>query len=288
VTRLSPESAVLDDGSEVPFDYAVLATGSAIRGFEELKVSTRQSIGEREAYWRSEGQRLRQAASVVIVGGGPIGVELAGEIREAFPEKSVTLIEQQAHLLPALGERAGAKAQRVLARLGVKVLTSQQAEVRGNQVMLGSGTTLVADLVYRSLGVLAQSDYLDTHYRAAVNQHNQAMVDQYLRLKGSANIFAVGDVTDTPEIKLGAFAVSHAKLTVRNIRASLTTRELKPYRPMRGPMGIVVLGRRAGIVKLGPLRMDFMIGAKQKDMLTSTYLKPTKRAVVADSQMSVS
>ena len=54
VGKLHSDKAILDNGTEVPFDYAVVATGSAIRGFDGLKINTTQSLAERESQWRLE------------------------------------------------------------------------------------------------------------------------------------------------------------------------------------------------------------------------------------------
>ena len=83
LSELHATAARLDDGSELTFDVGVVATGSTIRGFGNLKVAERRSMDERANEWRQEHERLTAARSVVVIGGGPSGVELAGEIIDA-------------------------------------------------------------------------------------------------------------------------------------------------------------------------------------------------------------
>jgi NADH dehydrogenase FAD-containing subunit len=274
LAELREDSALLDDGREITFDYAVLATGSTVRGFDALKVAELSTQAERQGEWVAEHDRLSAAKNVVIVGGGPIGVELAGEITAAYPGKRVVLVHATGRLLPALGKGASHKAQRVLEQHGVRVVLGQKATVEadGHSVHLTSGETLAADVVYVATGIAIDTSYLEAAFPAALNAARQAKVDPYLRLAGSENIFALGDINDVPGIKLGAFAARQAKLTAKNISALLEGRPLKAFKPMTGTIGLVTLGRKAGIVQLPFARFDPLIAMKQKDLFVSRYL----------------
>ena len=59
LAELRAGSALLDDGREVAFDYAVLATGSTIRGFDALKVAELSTQAEREAEWAARARPAR-------------------------------------------------------------------------------------------------------------------------------------------------------------------------------------------------------------------------------------
>jgi len=79
---VSGSEVVTVAGDHVPFDFLVLATGSTY--------SPPLTKDERVKEYEAEAAKLKAANSVLIVGGGPVGVELAGEIAVDFPEKKVT------------------------------------------------------------------------------------------------------------------------------------------------------------------------------------------------------
>ena len=283
LAELKEGSAVLDDGREIAFDYAVLATGSTIRGFDALKVAETRTQVEREIEWAAEHDRLSAAQNVVIVGGGPIGVELAGEITAVCPGKRIVLVHAPDRLLPALGKGASRKAQRVLEQHGVRVILGQRAtaETDAGLVRLSSGETLPAHVAYVATGIAIDTSCLEAAFPNALNAVRQAKVDRCLRLRGSERIFAVGDINDVPGIKLGAFAARQAKLTARNISALLEGRPLKTLEPMTGTVGLVTLGKKGGIAQLPFGRFDPLIAMKQKDLFISRYLPQSPHSLTA-------
>lgn len=78
---VSGSEVITAAGDHVPFDFLVISTGTVYSG------SGRRD--ERVQEYEAETAKLRTATSVLIVGGGPVGVELAGEIVTDFPDKEV-------------------------------------------------------------------------------------------------------------------------------------------------------------------------------------------------------
>jgi NADH dehydrogenase FAD-containing subunit len=72
----------------VAFDYCVIAVGSSYAGFLKAAAST-TTAGQRLSELHSHSEQLKAAASVLVVGGGPSGVELAFEILDVYPSKKV-------------------------------------------------------------------------------------------------------------------------------------------------------------------------------------------------------
>lgn len=80
---VSGSEVITAAGDHVPFDFLVIATGTTYDG-----PSTK---AERVQGYEAKSKKVRAANSVLIVGGGPVGVELAGEIATDFPEKKVIM-----------------------------------------------------------------------------------------------------------------------------------------------------------------------------------------------------
>lgn len=150
----------------------------------------------------TENQKIKSARSILIVGGGPTGVELAGEIAVDFPEKKVTLVHKGSRLLEFIGPKAGDKtldwliSKKVDVKLGQRVNLESVSE--GSDTYLTStGDTIKADCHFLCTGKPVGSDWLkDTILKDSLDTHGMLMVDENLRVKGQKKIFAIGDITD--------------------------------------------------------------------------------------------
>ena len=89
----------------IPFDYLVLAVGPTYA--DPVKPSMSEpTLEERKASWRDAATKLAMSKSVIIVGAGPVGVELAGEILTVYPDKKVTFVDMATTILPGFDEPA--------------------------------------------------------------------------------------------------------------------------------------------------------------------------------------
>ncbi|KAH0860260.1 hypothetical protein HID58_088521 [Brassica napus] len=113
------ETDVMTADGDVYESAKVIATGHS-----DLFPKTRQ---EKLSQYQSEYENIRSSKSVLIVGGGPSGVELAAEIAVDFPEKKVTLVGPR--LLEFIGEKAADKAFDWLKSKKVEVILNQSGEM---------------------------------------------------------------------------------------------------------------------------------------------------------------
>ncbi len=203
-----------------------------------------------------------------------MGVELAGEIAEHFPDKLISLVQGGAALLPALSAGAGRKALRVLRKLGVEVHLGTRLEERERRYFDAQGRQFSADIIYPALGVGTNTILIDGG--SALDESGRIRVDEKLRVAGRRNLFAVGDANDVPEVKLGATAKIQAARAADNVIALREGRgRLKSYRPSK-PMGFVTLGGDAGIAELPWIRFDPLILIKQRDLMIDWFLGKEK------------
>jgi 3-phenylpropionate/trans-cinnamate dioxygenase ferredoxin reductase subunit len=190
IDRLSRQ-ALLSNGTAVPFDILVLATGARVR---ELSFSGVLYLRDRD-HAVSLKQRLDAAENVVVIGGGFIGLEVAAVAREAG--KTVSVLEAQS---------------RLMARAAAPILSEFYREAhtaRGVNVLLGVEATEIlretpAGLVVAGIGVVPN---IELARDAGLAIGNGILVDDHLRTEDE-RIFAIGDCADHPN----QFAGGRARL----------------------------------------------------------------------------
>ncbi|XP_010928693.1 uncharacterized protein [Elaeis guineensis] len=246
------ESEVLtEDGQTIKYDYLALATGHAD--------PTPRSRKDRLEQFRQENDKIKSSSSVLIIGGGRMGVELAGEIAADYPEKNVTLIHDGPRLLEYIGPKASNKALKWLKSKRVEVLLEQSVDLdsitEGERVFTTSaGKSITADCLFVCVGSrpLGSTWLQETFLKESLDKSGRLMVDETLRVKGRSNIFAIGDITDIREIKLGYLAQKHAAVVAKNLKLLMEggrESKLATYKAA-STMVVVALGRKQAVAQL--------------------------------------
>lgn len=195
----------------IPYDHLIIATGTRNwNPFQTPRSSSREdqlaivapfkSHGTTEedlSGLKSWGDKIAEANTIFLVGGGPTGVELAGEIKDAYPNKKV-ILATSGDILPTLQPRVSLIAKNLLEKLGVDVLVNTKVTAvnpapsgQGVEVVLSSGETVPADLFIPTLGQKPNTDFLPKEF---LNGHGFVQTTDYLNLPGHSNIWALGDV----------------------------------------------------------------------------------------------
>lgn len=191
------DKITLNDGTQIGYDYLVLATGSKLRRLDlpgtQLKgIHYLKTLADA----RSIQNDMKNARSMVVVGGGYIGLEIAASARKAGLE--VTVLEMAPRIL-----------QRVVApevshyislchqQHGVEVRTETTLREfvgthRVNGVVTGDGQALAADLVVIGVGVMANDQLAQT---AGLACDNGILINEYCQTNVD-NIFAAGDCSN--------------------------------------------------------------------------------------------
>src|ERR1700737_580624 len=152
-------------------DISVLATGSRFAG--QLLRSLSGSMEERKAVFHRLEASLSAARRILIVGGGPVGVEMAGEIVETWPERSVTIVESGARILGGTEKSASAHAAKFLKQRGVALLTGERIEspspgdgvsVEPGEARTASGKLIGYDVILWCIGGRPNTEYLRAHF----------------------------------------------------------------------------------------------------------------------------
>ncbi|RJO73363.1 FAD-dependent oxidoreductase [Nocardia panacis] len=275
----------LTSGEYVAADYLVLATGSS---YAYPAKPRSDSIDAAMDDLRRTHKELRQAGRVLILGAGPVGLELAGEIKEIWPEKQVTIVDPTDELLPGFAPemvedlRGQLDAMGVDLRLGTRLAKTPDTEpglAQTHTVTTTDGTAITADIWFRAYGVQTNSAYLADGKLTSLTPQGRVPVTEYLNVQGHDHIYAVGDLTDVPEAKMAGYAMQHAQIVARNITAQLNGEQPSAtYQPLPFPMILLPLGPNGGVGQLpspdGPFIAPAATVAEYKgsDLFTARFI----------------
>lgn len=281
---VDPGGVALASGRRVDADYLVLASGS---GYAYPAKPSADSAGEALDDLRRTHKELAGADRVLIAGAGPVGLELAGEIKDVWPGKRVTIVDPAGELLPGFEPEMCRDLRDQLDAMGVRLrlgtgLALPPATEPGRAETFTATTTggeeITADIWFRAHGVRINSGYLADGRLTARTARGLVPVTESLNARGHDHVYAVGDITDVPEAKRAGAAMRHAKVVAENITAQVRgERPAAVYRAVPDPMIFLPLGPRGGVGQLpspgGPTVVPTAMVVEQKgtDLFTGRF-----------------
>jgi len=270
VTKIDPEEKKLychGKESGIPYTYLAICTGSAYSFPRTTAIPRLEDMGKPTGLMRDH---MLYSERICIVGGGPCGVELLGEIKHAYPDKHVTIIDSHDHLMGGydhFGQKFHNKLNKLLEeytnveiKCGEKVVESVDTKPKDNQlyvkgkdikVMLKSGQEIECDMVFWTMGAKVNSRSFSN--TLPMNDQNRLDVDEYFQVKGyEGSIWAFGDCAGTAN-KMAYFAGEQAKVIAGNIKKTLKgKKDLKIWKQPGATM-ILPMGPEKGVSILGSL-----------------------------------
>jgi 3-phenylpropionate/trans-cinnamate dioxygenase ferredoxin reductase component len=209
-------AVLLGDAERLPFDALVVATGCRARrlgdghaqGPDELALRTIDDA------WLLR-QRIAERPAVVVVGGGPLGMEIASGCLDAGCE--VTLVSQGPPLAKQLGSYLAGILVAAARSRGLRVVSTEAARLvtarDGTRVVLADDTTLEAGLVVTAVGDRPNVEWLAT---SGLLRAGALVVDEAGRVR--PDIVAAGDVAAVPtplgirRVPLWSAAIEHSRI----------------------------------------------------------------------------
>ena len=284
-------TALLEDGTNVPFDYLIVAAGArhAYFGHDNWEVSAPGlktledaleirrrvllafELAERDAYLKGAHEPL----NFVVVGGGPTGVELAGAIadiaRQALAKDfkaidtrkaKVILFEGSDRVLSTFADDLSDSAKSQLESLGVEVkLNNFVTDIAPGKVMVGD-EWVDCDVVLWATGVAASP--IGKLLGAEIDEAGRVFVEPDLTIRGHQNIFVIGDMASLkqengdPVPGVSPAAMQMGTTTAKNILADIAGRERKKFCYVdKGTMATI--GRSKAIAHLAGMKFKGFI-----------------------------
>lgn len=285
--RVSPTRVELSPYESVRPDFLVLATGTAYPFPAKF-------LEDESAVAAARLQRLRddlgRCERVLIVGGGSVGLELAGELTSAFPGLAVTIVEQADDVLTAgdflPGLRSAVRDQ--LTERGVEFLTGTRlaylppvdvGHYEPFTVETMDRAQVRAQMWFRCFGSRPQTGYLDEDLAAARRPDGHLRVTDTLNVVGQDTVFAVGDITDVPESKRASAAAEHAVVVAQNISDLIAGRRPRARYRAAEERIVLPLGPQGGASQLGlPGGGREVVGPEQTSQIKGADLFSTSVA----------
>lgn len=287
VTHIDPENNYIETSiGGLKYDYLVIATGAATNFYgmkdimqnavemktieDSIKLRNKIIRNFEYALLTDNDEEMNSYIDYVIVGGGPTGLELAGALAElrkhVFPndykeldlsEMDIHLIEAAPRLLNGMSEKSGQKALEFVQKMGVDVrLGVSVKSYDGYTVELSNGDKLITKTLIWAAGVAGLP--IDGLKPECILRGNRIQVDEFNKVVGYDNIFAVGDVaamvtekTPRGHPMMAPPAMQQGRHLATNIKKLLKgDTKLKPFKYLdKGSMATI--GRNKAVVETG-------------------------------------
>ncbi|TPI32783.1 NAD(P)/FAD-dependent oxidoreductase [Mesorhizobium sp. B3-1-9] len=279
---------LLEDGSSVPYDTLVLATGArhayfghdewepfapGLKTLEDATTIRRRILLAFEQAERETDPAKRQALlTLVIVGGGPTGVELAGTIvelahdtlRDEFRnidtrQARVVLIEAGDRILANFAPQLSDYARKALERLGVTVELGRPVTKLDAEGVVFGDRRLPARTIIWAAGVAASpaAEWLG----AAADRAGRVLVEPDLTVPGNPDIFVIGDTAHVlrPDGKPVPGVAPSAKQEGKHVAATIKARlagdtATRPFR-YKHAGDLATIGKRAAAIDFGWIKL---------------------------------
>jgi NADH dehydrogenase FAD-containing subunit len=270
VLEVSPQQVTHSEGI-LSYDYLLICSGS---GYNFPIKTEELAFSERAKKIKALEKELREAEKVLVVGGGPVGVEVAGEIATIYPDKELTLVHNDSHLVPRLSKKSQDYAEDFFRRHRVRLILGESVRERKNNTYItDKGTTIEADIKYNCIGIVPNTDFLTTYFSENIDEKKRIKVNDYLQVPGYQNIFALGDCNNVNEEKLAINAKRHATLTVDNMYNLEKGHRLQPYIVSKLFISLVSLGSDAGLLSTPWYTMIGFMPAQFKKLEVPMFMK---------------
>ena len=279
---LAERRVTVQDGRHFDYDFLIIAAGSVstsfgVRGVDEntfplktLHDAIRLRDHLLQSFERASADRDgRHDLGIVVVGGGPTGVEMAGGLHELiekvfrkdFPNLaaepvSITLVEAADRLLGSFHKSSSEEAAATLRERHVTVELGTGVEcVEPGAVVLKDGRRLAAGTIIWATGVTASP--LATLLGVPVGRGGRIPVGKDLSVVGHPDVFAIGDIALTPDPlpQVAQPAIQGGRYAADMIVARLSGRTLPPFK-YRDKGSMATIGRNQAIAEL-PFHLRF-------------------------------
>lgn len=258
VTSLNNSAVQLDrkvflDGQHldsISYSFLVIATGTKLTPPSSLPGSEKP---DGVTYLQKHAQRVVRSSKIVIIGGGAVGVQIATDIKELYPDKSVTLVHSRKNVMNRFDLKLHDIIEERCRDLGISMKLGARVKIPPGgypsdgshfNVELIDGSNIPADFAIVCTGQVPQSSLLQALSPQSIDGDGFIRTLKTLQISDAAhpNVFAVGDVAATGAHKAAKPGGKQAALVTTNIQHLLSKEPLEEYNVTDPPAIHLTLG----------------------------------------------
>lgn len=286
------QNKIITDTEEIHYDVLVLAMGADTNFFNNTNLSShaipmKSTMEALQLRYRllqnfeaaltiKEEEELHRRMNIIVVGGGPTGVELSGALAEMkryvlpkdypeldFSKMNIYLLEGSDKTLAAMSEKSANDSSWYLKRMGVTVMKNALVkDYDGKQVLLNDGKKIDASIVIWAAGIKGNVPAgIDENL---VVRGNRIKVDRHCLVETTTNIYAIGDLAymEEPAFPKGhpqvaPVAMQQADLVAENLKR-IERKSNQQYEFVYNDKGsMATVGRNKAVVDIPKPKLHF-------------------------------
>ena len=284
IVKVKPDERKIElqSGNEVSYDAISLNTGSFVPVAEPMladeTVFTVKPIENLLKARRKVIETLKtRELNATVVGGGPTGVEIAGNLDRLVRNESgkgrITLVAGT-RLLPQFKGSVRQRALNSLRRRNVQVIEGARlSAIKDGAVELSDGAVLDSDITLMAIGVKPSPLFEDSGL--PIGRDGGMLVNQYLQSVSYPEIFGGGDCISfepQPLAKVGVYAVRQNPILLHNLLSTLNGHELRQFVPQKSILLALNLGDGTAIIHWHGMVWGGKLGFSLKDYIDRKFM----------------
>ena len=285
VVKIHPQKKKIDlqSGQTLPYDAMSVNTGSYVPVeapdfSDDLVVPVKPIENLLNARHKIIAALKNKELRITVVGGGPTGVEVAGNLDRLVRNESgkcrITLVAGT-RLLRQFKTGVRNRVRNALVRRKVQVIEgSRMSAIKGTSVVLSDGSDIESDIVFMAVGVKPSPLFKDSGF--TIGPDGGMRVNQYLQSVSYPEIFGGGDcISFEPQAlaKVGVFAVRQNPILCNNLLCFLKGTALEQFHPQKAVLLAFNMGDGTAVVQWHSLVWGGRLGFALKNYLDQTFMK---------------
>ena len=285
---------LLNDNKKINYDVASFNTGSGIPlgPFPEGAANI-YPVKPIENYIRAREHIVdilkNRDVSAAVIGGGPAGVEIAGNLwrlgRDYDKKLNITLISGT-RLLQRFPQKAGKLAAASLEKRGIKIIEGVTVNsVDHKKALLKNGDNVPFDVAFNAVGIKPSPVLRNSN--VPTGKDGALLVNEFLQSVAYKEIFGGGDLIEFgPRVldRVGVYAVRENPIIFNNLKAALGNGKMIRFKPQKKYLSILNMGDGTGILIRGSIVLQGKFAFRLKNYIDNSFMKKFQKCGERDEE----